>query len=194
MSGRSIQARLKQIDALAKINEETIKQIDSSAATTVNLVTYVISCSNGTFSVNESKQSQQGNQVANGWRETIDLTSIPDIFNDKINYSCTTYQDLKRLNGEMLRVAQKYELFGDSEKAHKEIAEFENNFRIIQAALKRITELHRTGGSGHLANIQEQLDNVNNQIKALRTSYPNITFQQNQQAYPPITFQHRQHY
>ncbi len=80
----------------------------------------------------------------------------------------------------MLRAAQEYELFGDSEKAHREIAKFENNFRLIQSPLKRITEQLQTDGSGHLADIQEQLDNVNNQIKALRTSYSHINFQQNQ--------------
>jgi hypothetical protein len=177
MSGRSIETRLKQIDTMAKANEEVIKQIDSSASTKVNLVTYVISCVDGTFSVNERQQSRQGSQVANSWCETIELTTIPDIFNDKINYSCTRYSDLKRLNQDMLRVAQKYELFGDSEKAHQEIGKFENNFRLIQSALKRITELLRNGGGGNLIDIRQQLDNVNNQIKALRTSYSNITFQ-----------------
>lgn len=177
MSGRSIEARLKKIDALAKQNEEIIKMIDSAARTAVNRVTYVISCSNGVYSVQEQKQAQQGNRVANDYSETIELTTIPDIFNDKINYSCRKYQDLKRLNGEMLRVAQKYELFGESDKAHQEISRFENNFRLIQSSLQKINELLNNGGGGHLGNIQEQLDNVNNQIKALRTSYPNITFQ-----------------
>lgn len=177
MNRPSIEARLKGIDALAKSNDEIIQRIDSNARTTINLFTYVISSSNGIYSVNERSQSQQGSRVVNDYRETVELTSIPDIFNDKINYSCKTYQDLKRLNGEMLRVVQKYELFGDSDKAHQEITKFENNFRLIQSTLKKITELLRTGGGGRLTTIEEQLDNVNNQIKALRTSYPNITFQ-----------------
>lgn len=178
MSGNSIVVQLRRIDALAKQNEEIIKKIDLAAATAVNLFTYVIFYSDGIYSVEEQRKNQQGSRVANDYREAVELAMIPDIFNDKINYSCRNYQDLKRLNGQMLLVARKYELFGESDKAHQEITKFENNFRLIQLSLQKITELlSNGGGGGRLGNIQAQLDNVNNQIKALRTSYPNVIFQ-----------------
>ncbi|CAF1173535.1 unnamed protein product [Adineta ricciae] len=63
-----------------------------------------------------------------------------------------------------------------SRTALGEIYKFAKNFRVIKAVLERITALLNDGGGGRLDKIRERLDNLNNQIKALRTTYTNIKF------------------
>ncbi len=49
------------------------------------------------------------------------LSIIPDIFNDKISFVCTTFKDITKLNDAMLPVVHKYELFGETERAFGEV-------------------------------------------------------------------------
>ncbi|CAF1127374.1 unnamed protein product [Rotaria magnacalcarata] len=186
MNGNRTASSLEMIENLARANNDTIAQLNTNyysmaqpnvnSRSTMNLVTYHITHSNGALSVQEQNTHKHCNQFLNDWRGKIDIYEISDVFNDKINYSCTNYQDLQRLNKDMLLAVRKYELFGDSDSAQRELSKFKQNFMQIQAALRQLSELITTGGSGHLTSIREQLDNINNQLKLLRNQYRNIAF------------------
>ncbi|CAF3121495.1 unnamed protein product [Rotaria socialis] len=159
-------------------NHYSMAQSNENSRSTMNLVTYHITHSNGALFVQEQNTHKYYNQFLNDWRGKIDIQEISDVFNDKINYSCTNYQDLQRLNKDMLIAVRKYELFGGSDSAQRELSKFQENFVKIQAALRQLSELITTGGSGHLTSIREQLDKINKQLKLLWNQHGNIVFNQ----------------
>ncbi|CAF1173439.1 unnamed protein product [Adineta ricciae] len=173
---KELMSRVEEIQTLAQTNEDMMKQIDNMGSRVVNLTTYVIRCNYGIFTVKEVQEAQNANQIVNNWRENIQLTEIEDIFNDKISYTCSSYGQLKTVNSAMARVVKKYKLFGSSRTALGEIYKFAKNFRVIKAVLERIIALLNNGGGGRMDKIRERLDNLNNEMKALRTTYTNIQF------------------
>jgi hypothetical protein len=177
MTGNTNNSRLRSIESLAQSNRETIAMLNSHPRSVIQQVTYRIIHSNGRFSVHEQKIEQYIKSILNSWQGVVNLEVIPDMFNDRISYSCSSYQDIQKLNEQMLSIAQKYEVFGDSERAQQEIRKLEHNFVKIQSALKELVQLAKTGGGGHLSSIQEQVDNVNNQLKVLQNTHKNITFE-----------------
>jgi len=67
----------------------------------------------------------------------------------------------------MITVALKYELFGESEKAKKELQKFMQNFEIIQTGLGQIEEclIDATDNSSH--EINKKIVNINKEITSL---------------------------
>ena len=55
----------------------------------------------------------------------------------------------------MLPVVKKYELFGDGHRLLQMVIKFEENFRRIQDGLQKLFLLLRTGGQGHLNDINK---------------------------------------
>ena len=102
------------------------------------------------------------------------LESISDIFNDKIEYKCRTFNDLIRLHTSLLPVAEKFELFGESPKAAIELKKFLTNFEILQVGFGFVEEKiqDKTNKSSE---IEKDLENLNEAIKALFKKYPITT-------------------
>ncbi|CAF0836104.1 unnamed protein product [Didymodactylos carnosus] len=103
------------------------------------------------------------------------MTVIPDVFNDKLNYSCKTFADMVRLNEEMHAVVQKYELFGDSDKARKETWKFLDNFKMIEANLKQINE-SLLGEKSKLEDLKKKLNDINGQFENLVNENKSVSF------------------
>lgn len=68
----------------------------------------------------------------------VGVRNVPYIFNDKISYKVTSFNDVRYLNEVMLPVATKFELFGISEKALQELEKFKTNFELLQTALGKL--------------------------------------------------------
>lgn len=63
------------------------------------------------FSTSTNAVNENAYKLLNKWQPRYAIKAIDDIFNDKINYDITNFEQLVNLNEEMLRVAQKYSLF-----------------------------------------------------------------------------------
>lgn len=98
--------------------------------------------------------------MMSSWRSSVQLRPVEDFFNDKINYSCTTFDDVVRLNEEMHKVCQKYKLFGATEDALRVISDFQSNLEIIQQMLGEIETLLQPATS-RLAEISSQVNVAN---------------------------------
>jgi hypothetical protein len=171
----SVEERLRKVDAMVTANNELIQQINAQNGA-VNLITYVITRqADGKHVATEQTTTNPAQTVIAQWRGPTELTQIPDIFNDKLNFRCVEFQDLVRLNRDMVTVAHKYKLF-DSGPAIQEIDKFENNYRLIQTALRQLLEIINTGGRGHLADIQYQLESINSCVAELQNKYKNLLF------------------
>lgn len=81
-------------------------------------------------------------EVTSGWRGrfTLDMREIPDVFNDKLNWKYDDWESLLDLQRKVLKVAQKYELFGESPKASESLRDFLSNLETIQLELGGIEE------------------------------------------------------
>ncbi|CAF4225456.1 unnamed protein product [Rotaria sp. Silwood2] len=172
ISDESVTNLIKLTEAIAKTNDELIQQINEMTGE-ISLVTYVFTRQDdGSYVINERIRMSQAETVVSEWRDVIELINIEDVFNDKISYSCNDYQDLIRLNRDMLPIVKKYEFFGDGHQPLQAINKFTENFRRIQGALQEL----RTGGRSHLNDINQRLNNINNEIKDLRDKYKNVSF------------------
>ncbi|CAF2045199.1 unnamed protein product [Rotaria magnacalcarata] len=167
---------LRQVETLKKHNDEIFKYIDGRNM--VNKFQYNVTQSMVNdcykFDVTENTVEESGNTIINSWHSSIQMTVIPDIFNDKINHSCSNYADLVRLNSEMYIVVQKYELFGDSDRARQEMLKFLENFRLIQTNLKLI-EAKAEHEINKLEELKNKINDINHQFENLMKNY-RLTF------------------
>lgn len=167
---------LRQVQTIKKQNDEIIKHINGVKV--VNRFHYNITQSMVNkcfkFDVTEKQVEESGSSIINSWTLSISMIVIPDIFNDKINYSCSKFSDLVRLNNEMHVVIQKYELFGDSERARQETQKFLENFRLIQKQLKLI-EASLTHEISKLEELKNKLNDINSQFENLMHDH-DVTF------------------
>lgn len=168
---------LRDIATIKQQNDQKIEHINTTKV--VNTFKYFVSRSIVErclkLDVIEQQVEQNANEITKAWCSSTQMIVIPDIFNDKLNYSCQTYSDLIRLNSEMFTVAQKYELFGDSEKARQEILKFSQNFRLIEAALDQI-EKSLSHGRSKLEEIKHQLNGINSQLENLMKENVYLSF------------------
>jgi hypothetical protein len=65
--------------------------------------------------------------IKDQWILTCSFTPIEDLFNDKLNFGCKTFEQIVTLNRDMLRVAQKYKMFGGSQPAIEALKLFLTN-------------------------------------------------------------------
>ena len=174
---RTLRDILEDIASVKQKNDERIQRINNNP--TVNTFQYLITQSTVNncfkFGVNELQVKQDSSVVTKAWRVSGQIIAISDIFNDKLNYSCETYADLVRLNSEMYTVAEKYELFGDSEKARQEALKFLKNFQLIETNLKQIEESVQQEES-KLEELKNKVNDINSQLEKLMTEYKNLSF------------------
>ncbi|CAF1630320.1 unnamed protein product, partial [Didymodactylos carnosus] len=129
------------------------------------------------LNVREFKSKKPASNIIRTWKDKIELTVIPDIFNDKLNYTCVNYADLVRLNKEMLAVVHKYELFGDGEKAKNEVNKFLENFQLIRDnGLKQIQKKLTVRESSDLQILEKNVNNINSEIENMVSTNESITF------------------
>lgn len=117
------------------------------------------------------------------WSEDVNLTKVEDIFNDKIDYSCSCFQDIVRLNESLLGVAKKYELFGESEKAIKEVEKFKANFELLHFYLGQI-ERQAIDTESELNKYNTEVEELNKILLRLKQNPATVLGP----AKPPITW------
>ena len=115
---------------------------------------------------NEIIQRINNQKIISSCNKKQNLVAITDIFNDKLDYNCSSFADAARLNESMLFVAQKYKLFGRSEESKQELLKFKNNFEILQTFLGQIEE-QMIDAKGNKQDIQKEVEFINKKIQDL---------------------------
>jgi hypothetical protein len=127
---------LKKIKAVSTVTAEIITRI--RAVSEVSSYSYLIKTTAGSdgFPVVSFEEIKSSEPTADALRRklsslTKNLLQTDDIFNDHIDYNTmNSLDDVENLNRKLLLVAQKYELFGDSDRARKELEKFLHNFEV----------------------------------------------------------------
>jgi hypothetical protein len=88
-------------------------------------------------------------------------TDVWDVFNDKPNWTCSTWADLKRLNKELHAIVDKFELLDkNNAKAKNELAKYLHNFEIIQTGLGEL-ESKTISDKSRKAELQQRVNKMN---------------------------------
>jgi len=105
-----------------------------------------------------------------------ELVQSNDIFNDKIDFNCTSFEDCVRLNKLMFPVSQKFRMFGGSEESVAELTNFLANFEIIQKHLIKVEQsiIDEPMPTNH--GVQEQLDQINYLFSSMKSTIPGVKF------------------
>jgi len=154
---------LQKIQAIAKVNEEIITRISNKKSIVVGHSYFLGHQCTKTpqFFLQESKEMQDVNKVLQSWIPNgATITPIEDFWNDKIDYSCTTFADICRLNKDLLRVAVKYRLLGGSADAIEIIEMFMRNFECLQVFLGSLEE-KLMDHSSRFTEINQKVDQIN---------------------------------
>jgi hypothetical protein len=98
---------------------------------------------------------------------TVQLHSIEDFFNDKLDYTCKNFADLERLNKDMLTVALKCALFEENAKSVLYFRQFVENFRRVSVGLEQLVR-----ASVDVKSQRDQLQQKVNQINLILSTLP----------------------
>ncbi len=165
---------LRKIESIAKINDEIINRINSKTKLIKSFKYYVkesLSDNNSKvkypiFEVKQEKEEENVSKIISEWKKSLSITKIDDVFNDNINFSCKYFNDIIRLNKEMVSVSKKYRLFGETEQSKIELNKFKNNYEVLQTGLGEI-ELTLIDTNSDLEDIINAVGQINNLFKTL---------------------------
>eukprot|EP01127_Copromyxa_protea_P000372 TRINITY_DN10304_c0_g1_i1.p1 TRINITY_DN10304_c0_g1~~TRINITY_DN10304_c0_g1_i1.p1 ORF type:complete len:148 (+),score=22.90 TRINITY_DN10304_c0_g1_i1:95-538(+) len=118
---------LQKIQALATTNPEIIEEFEEMLTAQAEFVasySYHVQGSWPKFSLSEKTQKISVKDCCAAWSTTEKLVPVPDIFNDKLDYTCAQYKDIVRLNKEILPVARKFTYFDCSASALGALEQF----------------------------------------------------------------------
>ena len=124
-------------------NARLIEQINSKADAAVQCFRYsapfTVENEEGSvgFALAERPLRVKSATLIATWRPTVELIHLFDMFNMRIDYKCEAYDDMKRLNAQLLELAQRYHMIFDegSAKGRAELGKVKRNFDAIHAAL-----------------------------------------------------------
>ena len=105
------------------------------------------------------------NEIINNFALTETLKDIPDIFNDKLDFSCQNFIDIKKLNKEMLQIAMKYKLFDGSKSSLEVLGQFKENFELLQAGLEKLVK--QLINKELTLDMQHQINEINKNFKSI---------------------------
>jgi len=157
---------LKKIQAIVTINEEIIQRVKAKQSV-VTSCNFTVVQGQFTVEVKETKESQNAQDLIKLWQAKVELTPVEDIFNDKIEYTCTTIDDVGNLNGQILRVAQKFKRFGGSSEAVEDLIKFKENVEKIQVCLGELEEKLMDVDS-KLGELNQSAEKINKKIARLQ--------------------------
>lgn len=98
------------------------------------------------------------------WTTEKTLSPVEDIFNDQLDFACSSLEDLKRLNAKMLQVAGKFKFFDCTEHALGLLREYLANYEVIHALFSEINEAIREYKSDLEAH-QNTINTINEEIR-----------------------------
>jgi len=89
-----------------------------------------------------------------------------DLFGDKIDFTCTNFDDLCRVNAAMVVTLAKY-YFLEPTRTRPEIEKFKNNLELIQQLLGEIEGHFTSSLRSSFSEIQEKLESANDILKTV---------------------------
>jgi len=98
-----------------------------------------------------------------------------DLFNDKINFNCATFEDICKLNESMLGVVDKF-MFLDPKRAQSELEKYKVNFEILRQSLGEVEgTFHNVSEFSKLTSYQNELTDINERVSHLVLN-PDVIF------------------
>jgi len=101
--------------------------------------TYNLSWNCQSFQVTEKEEKEKTSQFIKRWtpKEKMISNKEMNFFNDNVDYNCSSFEDIQRLNCEMLDVAEKHGWLAPS-KSPPVLKDFLKNFENLQTMLKTL--------------------------------------------------------
>jgi len=171
------------IKTVALINQELILRINQIGDETTQFTNYYIqarpepSPEKGFFFIEQVVEELPRSSLLENWKKSITLKKPIDLFNDKINFNCTNFQDITRLNESMLGVIDKF-LFLDPKRAQSELVKYKSNFETLQqclgeieGALNNVTNFYES----KLKAYQSEVDDINTRLNGVFLN-PDVIF------------------
>jgi len=165
MSERKDLEHLKKIKAIGIVNEEIIQRIKNKQKM-VTSYHYKVIQGSFKFEVKETKDEIDVSAFLSVWKPNVKMGVIPDLFKDKINFNCSNFDDVVRLNGEMPLVAEHYKMFGGSAEAIEVIEKFKANLELLQVCLGSLEE-KLMDATSRMEELTEETNKLNKQVEAL---------------------------
>jgi hypothetical protein len=162
---------IAECKTIGTINLELIARINQIGDETTQFKNYYVQKRDepdqGLFFVEEVIEELPRSSLLENWKKVITLKKPVDLFNDKLNYNCATFQDICRLNESMLGVIDKF-LFLDPKRAQSELAKFKVNFEILQQCLGEVEgSFHNVNEFSKLKSYQGEVEDINQRIKTI---------------------------
>jgi hypothetical protein len=168
---------MTKIRVICKSNQEIIDRIQAQGteekkSSIVSIVSYDVTLQPNTmdipeYKVNEISEQCLGIDVVKAWRNRIELRTPIDLFNDKLDYKCDSFDDVVRLNDSMSRVIEKYS-FLDPKRAASELQKFKENFEILQTCLGEIDQVFcSVRQESRLIQYRTEVEEINQRFRKL---------------------------
>jgi len=180
----NLETVLKKISAIHTINEEIIQRIQRTVELNPIIVQgyqYHIEERQENdviqFYIREEEEAMRASTIISTWECASNFVEVSDIFNDRLDYKCNSFSTLSKLNEEMFKVAQKYEMFGNSDKAIHELENFKKNFEITQTYLGQL-EAQLIEPNSEKDIYEKKVRQINGTLNGLAQCSNNIGFEQ----------------
>jgi hypothetical protein len=162
---------IEKIKAIGSVNQEIINRINTQGEERMQTMSYSIhqkeSENKMLFFVEENVEETCGSTIIASWKKDITLKIPIDLFNDKLDYKCSTFEDIVRLNTSMLFVIEKY-TFLDPKRAQSELEKFKNNFEVLQTCLGDIDGIfYNISNDSKLNYYRTELEDINQRFNNL---------------------------
>jgi len=160
---------ISECKTIGTVNLEMIARINQVGDETTLVKNYYVQKRDepdqGLFFLEEVNEELPRSSILENWKKVITLKKPVDLFNDKLNYNCSTFQDITKLNESMLGVIDKF-LFLDPKRAQSELEKFKVNFEILQQCLGEVeASLHNISETSKLKMYQGEVEDINQRIK-----------------------------
>eukprot|EP00029_Vermamoeba_vermiformis_P013247 TRINITY_DN8163_c0_g1_i1.p1 TRINITY_DN8163_c0_g1~~TRINITY_DN8163_c0_g1_i1.p1 ORF type:complete len:372 (-),score=90.92 TRINITY_DN8163_c0_g1_i1:7-1038(-) len=161
---------LQKIRAIHVTNEEIIARVEDLSE--VHLYEYYFKpklSDDEDYALEEIRRTVKVQCLIQEFEFKGDLrTDVWDVFNDKPNWKCSTWADLKRLNKELHAIVDKFELLDkNNAKAKNELAKYLHNFEVIQTGLGQL-EAKTLSETSRLQELEQRIVEINAMIAELK--------------------------
>lgn len=138
-SNSLMEVLLQKIRAIGFVNNEIIERVNARKAETVPSLEAVIGLQEDGkhFELKEAKDKSV-NAIVDVWTWEQQLVPVEDIFNHKLDCKCTNFDDLSRLNKQIMAVVETFAKYGNSQTTLPELDKWKQNLEILQIGLGQV--------------------------------------------------------
>jgi len=172
---------INECKTVGTINLEIIARINQIGDETTQFKNYYIQSQDepsekGMFLIEEVIEELPRSSILENWKKGITLKKPIDLFNDKIDFNCSTFKDICRLNESMLGVIDKF-IFLDPKRALSELQKYKANFEILQQSLGEVeaTFYNVSSEFSKLTTYQNEVKDINERVNHIFLN-PDIIF------------------